>query len=54
MENLTRKEYNYLIRLLEKEQGNHDMRDLEIKTAKISETDAYFLQQKLEKLRDNA
>ena len=52
MNGITRIEYNYLIKLLEKEQGNYETRDVEIRTAKVDKTDIYFLQQKLEKLRD--
>lgn len=52
MEKVTRQEINYLINLLERQKrGGFKTRDVEVEIARLDETDVYFLQQKLEKLK---
>lgn len=52
MENLTPQELDYLIKLLESEKrGGFKSRDVALEVANLNETEIYFLQQKLEKLR---
>lgn len=48
MNELTSQEIRYLLKVLEQNRG-WKTRDVSIETAKLDDTDIYFLQQKLEK-----